>query len=941
MTRPILPRNNWFDGQEISETDMDVEQSAWHGSLANNTDFLAGSGIEQEFAVQRILFDSNDVPASVSTLIDNENFDGDPIYPTDVFGQTVYEQPSDSSEGNQLEVKLSGAALDGAPTTRVYLFGQIFGGTFVHEVLTFEQNESQFTKHYFTNIIALMTQDFKGNQNTIIDGTASQNHGGRLQIYEALPMTLARDTIMVEQAQEPSMDYVDFKPATPSKTLDILLDEIAATETLDADDLNINVTATTTRTLPPNDSTGLIIGQKFKATTNNIQKITILLSVSENTLALPGEEFDWSGDLVMGIRPLQTTTQCPTDTIPNTSIEFDPELSPIAEISFDQEEMAELGISLNNSPQKVDFIFTQSLLANPNVAPVIEPDKYYIITIRRTGDISTGTIVLQEASNTNADPDETDEMRMSVFSQNIWTDVPESDLWFQIHTDAVRITDGTAFDGGIQITSPKTKTNSATGLDEPYIEGKHSLLDVSQTATNYVIVQRSTDYSDSIPHPSTGNQVFTRIEDIPDVSVVSSSTLNTLIEAGNEPIIIGSVTDTNPVDNPSISGSTDFPGLVRANTFTIIQPTSDILLNNLIGSILVPNVNEPALKYRIIKTEVVTDAYGDVNGDTFIDLNDVSRATALDGYSKDLQSGSLPSLDQRNAIVAGTVSMEEIIRADVTNDGVINIFDPQAIQQNIALGTAFPAGSSITRVVLTVEDLTDPLNNTPNIVSADSSFNAVPFTSVAFRIDFVPLWNRYNISITDLRRFVPKTFTQIETSNLSSTPPSGGKNTRYIPGDILLGGDLLELDGTIYPIDLEVNTIVMDLPEGSTQGEVDVFSNFIKDQMYFYDGSLVQSGALEAGQVKVSAALQSFVKDSDGYDFQSVDGYSAIETTVAVLYTQESGILRIRANNVRNITTRPELRTRIILTVYLKKAGFKNAEVEVTSSALQELLTPV
>ena len=83
MARQILPRNNFYDGQNVDETDLDVDQAAWHGSLANNTDFLAGSGVEQEFAIQRLLFDSDDVPASIQTLIDTQNFDGEPIYPID------------------------------------------------------------------------------------------------------------------------------------------------------------------------------------------------------------------------------------------------------------------------------------------------------------------------------------------------------------------------------------------------------------------------------------------------------------------------------------------------------------------------------------------------------------------------------------------------------------------------------------------------------------------------------------------------------------------------------------------------------------------------------------------------------------------------------------------------------------------------------------------
>lgn len=943
MSRTILPRVNWYDGQNVDETDLDVEQTAWHDSLANNTDFLAGSGVEQEFAVQRILFDSNSVPASIQTLIDTANFDGEPLYEEDSFGNAIYKQPSDAVEGNQLEVTISGSSLNGAATVRVYIFGLIFGGKYVQEVLTFEDNDSILTRNYFTQVVALMTQDFLGNQNTIIDGVASRDVGGRLVIKEALSMTVARDTIMVAQDIEPNLNYVNFKPATLSKSLDVLLGEISDSQSLNVDDLDINTTASDIRTLPKNDSTGIIIGEKFQATTNNIQKVTLLLSVAENTLAIPGQEYDWSGDIVVGIRPLQTTTTCPTDIIPGTQIEFDPEPAPIAEVSFDQSQLAEIGISLDATPRAVDFVFTQSLLANPNLEPSITPGLYYMVTIRRSGNISVGNIVLQEAANTTRDTTIFDNMRMSVFSQNRWIDVPESDLWFKIHTDAVRITNGTAFDGGIQITSPKVKTNDSTGIDEPYIEGHHSLIDVSQNAENYIIVQRAQSFSDPEIHPSTGNPIFSRIEDVPSISVVSQDTLTTLIDAGTEPIVLGSVYDYNPVDNPVITGTTEFPGLVTSNTFTIISPTSDILVNNLVGSILVPNVNEIDLKYRIIKAEIYDDAYGDLNGDGAIDLNDVARAQLLDGYSNSLDGGTIPSVSQRNAILAGTVSMIEILRGDVTGDGIISIFDPQYIQQNIALGTAFPAGDTFKRVVLTVESLTNPLTTDVDMAGNDSVFNAVPFTSVEFRIDFVPLWKSSNIILTDLRRFVPKTFTVFTSEDITDETPSGGVNTTFVPGDILLQGDLLNLDGSVYAIDFEVNTIVIDLPEGSTQGEVDIFNNFIKNQMKFSDGTLVPLSALANNQVKVSTAIESIAKDTDadGYDFQSIDGYSAIKETISILYTQSSGLLRIRANNIRNISTRPELRTKIILTVYLKKAGFQNTEMSITPTDLTDLLTSI
>lgn len=935
----ILPRNNFFDGMEITETDMDVEQKAWHDSVANSIGFLAGSGVEQEFSTQRVLFDTDDVPASIESLMDTLNFDGEPVYSTDSFGLTVFEQPSDNIEGVQLEVEVSGSSLLGVYNMKVYIYGIIYGNVFVHEVLTFEKNESQVTRNYFTDIVAIMTQDYMGNQNTIVTGTACRQSGGRIRILESTPMCIVRDPIMAEQVSEPNMDYVNFKPAIMSKTLDVILKEIADSESLNVDDLSINVTSTSNRELPLNVN-GLIIGQKFRATTDNIQKVSILLSVKENTLAIPGREYYWSGDIVVGIRKLQTTTSCAIDAIPNTMIEFDPAPSEIVEASFSQEELEERGVVLDGSPKVVDFVFTQLSIANPAVTPIIEIGAYYILTIRRSGNISTGTIVMEESANTNASPDEQDPMRMSIFSNGKWVDIPESDLWFRIYTNAIRITNGAAFDDGVLVVSPKVKLDPTTGVNVPYIEGKHPLIDVSQNSENYVIVQKASNFTTPIPHPSTGNQIFTRIEDAPDIAIVSETTIKALIDSGNDTIVLGSARDTNPVDNPPITGYTQFPGLVRPTTITIINPDSDITLNNLVRSVITPNTNKPNLRYRIVKQELFQDAYGDVGADGKIDLSDIARAQALDGYSSDLEHGTVLSAAQQAAIIYGTVNIEEIIRADVTGNGYVDIYDSQAIQQNILLGTGFDAGSTFNRVVLTVEDLLNPLTVAPDMIAADSTFNSVPFTDIEYEISFTPSWSPENIVITDMRRFVSKTFTSITSDDIDNKV--GGSNTSFVPGNILLGGEILDTDGTPYSVDLEISTIVLNIPEGSTQGEIDIFNNFIRNNMKFGDGTYVSGTAIEDNQVRVTASIQSFVKDTDGYDFASNDGYAAIDETIAILYTQTSGVLRIRAANIRNIITRPELSTKIVLTVYLKKAGFRNVgEENVNVSVVQELLVPV
>ena len=938
MSTQEIKRVNFFDGQNLTEEDMDTEQSAWSTTAANNTDTVVGSGVKKEFTTQRVLFDLSDAPSTITALLTGIIFDGEPIYQTDSFGSAVFIQPSDNVGGNQLEVEISGASLTGAPKLKVFLFGLTIDGLFTQEVLEFDNNGSKITRTYFTSLIAFMTQDFRGNGNTVVDGVACRNVGGNLRILESLPLTVTTDHIMAEQAKIPNMDYNNFKPAAPAKTLDILLAEIADADDQDEDDLEINVSSTTTRQLPK-DTVGLIIGEKFKATTNNIQKVSILLSIEEDSTAASGHEFDWSGDIVVGIRALQKTVSCPLDTVPNTSIEFDPEPSVLAEVAFDQDELADLGIVLTNETQIVDFVFTQSLLANPNVEPSLVPGSYYILTVTRSGDISQGNIILEEAANTNSDPGEVDEMRMSVFSSNEWTDIEDSDMWFKIYTSAVRITNGTAFDGGYSITSPKTNTNATTGLEESYINGNYSLLDVSSTADNYVILQRENKFSDAVSHPSTGNSVYSRIQDYPSVSIVDEDTLADLVAAGNETVILGSVTDNNPVETDSITGNTEFAGLAGTTTFTIIQPSSDITSGNLVGAILTPNTAKNTLRYRIVKVDVYTDAYGDINNDGEIDALDVTEAQNLDGYALDLTSGTVPSATQLAALEAGVFTMDELIRADVNNDGIINILDAQHIQQFISLGTAFSAGSTFTRAVLTVEDLTDPLNTTPDILGSDSDFNNVPFTAIPYSIDFVYLWTPENLVITDLRRYIPQTFTDLEETDITGTTKSGGTNSFYIPGNLILGGDILDESEESYNFDFEVNTITIDLPEGPIAGEFNLFSNYIKSTMKFYDGTTVGASALTDNQVKVTVAIQSITKDLDGYDCPALDSSLAIDESIGVLYVPTSGLLRIRSDNLRHVSTRAELRTKLIITVYLKKAGFQNTDISIDESTFTGLLS--
>src|SRR5690606_5758525 len=101
-------------------------------------------------------------------------------------------------------------------------------------------------------------------------------------------------------------------------------------------------------------------------------------------------------DLVLGIHEISGTTRCPTDAVPDDLIEFDPDLNPILEVSFGQDDLEALGYKLTDEPQVVSFNFAGTLIADPNIDPSIEKGKYYAFILSRRGDNRTGTILLEK-----------------------------------------------------------------------------------------------------------------------------------------------------------------------------------------------------------------------------------------------------------------------------------------------------------------------------------------------------------------------------------------------------------------------------------------------------------------------------------------------------------------------------------------------------------------
>jgi hypothetical protein len=157
--------------------------------------------------------------------------------------------------------------------------------------------------------------------------------------------------------------------------------------------------------------------QKFIATTNNIQKATLLLSVENN--ATP-TNLTWDGDLVVSIYPLQSSIECPSDIAPNLAIDFSPYNIPIAQVSMNYDQLLTSGVQLNTVPQPVDFVFSNSSMAAGNV---IVAGNYYALTIKRSGSTQYSDILIATGSN------RIDNSRVTLFTTagNLWVDIPEEE----------------------------------------------------------------------------------------------------------------------------------------------------------------------------------------------------------------------------------------------------------------------------------------------------------------------------------------------------------------------------------------------------------------------------------------------------------------------------------------------------------------------------------
>lgn len=608
------PKPVWYDSQQVDETDLNTQQTAdatIESSILNNH---IGTGVLPETLVPHILFDSS-IPAGF--------LDGLAIQPQ--------AQPSDNNLGNQLAISLTGSDASVYRNVKVGIIGLDFQSNLQYETFVFKTNEIQVSNHHFTKILVLLFNDIKGNP------TISFNLGGKLIISEAHPMQLSRDSIMLAQDVEPNLFFRDFfiDPSLGPISLQTMLQ--AAMPTYNVSNLDIMTQPLDNLVLSSGDVTTQI-GQKFQTVTNNIQKITFLLSV-RNLVSGQQNNLVWNGDLIVSIYPLQTTINCPSDLAPGLPINFSPSNIPVAQISFNYGSLQASGVVLDSIPQPVDFIFSNTPAA---VGNLIQNGSYYCVAIKRAGNANQCDILISEGgddlSNSNA----------ATFTGDLWVDLPDNDLWFRIWTDASKVADGQAYDTGNGVTIPKTTTNPTSQATIDYTFGPQQFVgnDTFRAVLTAVNVE-----SAPVPDARTGEPVDSRQQLEPQVTLMGTIEITNL-ENTTEPLILGTISDKNiktfntsnvvinsKLYSATMANNTMLIRIVDDPTDTVRFDTSvsglatDLLNGNLVGARIAPDGTNPSITYRVATARLCSMIVGDVDGNGIIDENDLDLLNSYLGYN--------------------------------------------------------------------------------------------------------------------------------------------------------------------------------------------------------------------------------------------------------------------------------------------------------------------
>ena len=957
---------NYYDGQQITYDELTDDQSRHISSDAANVANLSGSGIVKRDPIPNILFNSDDLNSAQQTMLDGYMFDGQNVYTGSSLNSV-----SDSVEGVQLAIELTNVPLKGKATTKVVIIGDNYNNELIHDDLVFNDNGLKITQGRYKSIRAIIFNDFAGNNNGSYSHALDDDGSfvGGCIIREAGDYEVSADSVIISQKQEPSLFWSEFKTYASYITVNYLLTDAVGSDK-SVDDLDIGIYSVSQRSLTASDVTTRI-GQKFLLTGNNIQKVSILLSVDYDDTAASGHEYDWSGDVILNIHALQTSVSCIADVSPDNAIDFDPNPSLVGQFVLNSEDLENQGVILDGYAQQVDFVLTGSKLSDPVRSGLVDGN-YYVITIGRSGDADTGTLLLEESTN------RIENGYMVVYDGSSWVNVTESDMWFSIEGDFIKVSDGILYEDGVGLEILKIKEDE-TNTQVPYIEGDIPFYTSAYDGYNYVLVESSEEFSDQEQDQRTGNFVYSRVTPVPEVSLISETNFTTLITVDSNPAVLAKVRDHNPRGNPSFtSGNSSYIGLIKNDEVNIISPGADLLSFNWEGSIIYPNAASQN-KYRVTAVNTYNDQFGDVNGDGDINSDDVdiisNWLSKWGGSLTPVNRMQLADAYVQQLVADGYLDTLEFLRADVNGDGYVDAADQSLISSYISGAVAtFSGGSTFSRMNIQVENLTDPLTTSVTMWANDSNLISVPYSTLGWTIKYFPTWNPESLLVIDTRGFITTSFVD----DATITAPSGNSNL-YSPGDIFIDGQLKRTNGNYYPVDFEMNHLSLEMPYSDSYGDrldldgytngILLFDSFVAessdgktaagfDAMKYSDGTFVQIGDFSDGKVKITASLQSvmsnqvidqdwvtaffnYVGNMSPANFDILVAATLTSVNFGLYYDPTTSLLQIRMDSVTQDGYGNSIKSddvRILITVFLKKAGFENETREITGAQMKTLL---
>lgn len=689
MSDKILKSNpkktNFFDGQRVSEADLDDNQKYFEDIISSSNLDFHSSGVLKKNVAQRVLLDTRSPSSSNPSKgdLNTRTFDGIPI--------KMNLQPKNKEYGSRLEVELLNSGARGREyEARVLLIGLVFDpqfadGILTYEVLSYDQNKVLLTSNHFLEVKCIILNNISYGSGTTDSGifVNSKNLGGDIIIRECDSAMVFAKSVSISNSFSPNFD-LSIMYGKNGLSNDI---SSGIYPTNSIDELFINYSMGS-HTFDANGDIGVSFGQKFVSSSNNLQKVELLMSVDEDAT----NGVNWDGDLVFSLYELEASS----DLRSSNPLDGSPKLIPIAEVSLDQQDMLYAGYKLESYPLKIEIDFSSSKVSDPKSGAILKGFGYAII-VSRSGSNNYGNINIHSGENDilakknlgmKVSIKESYELQRHEFVEfdpnyAAYISNEEKSLWFKVHSLQFEVTSGVIYDkGGRVLSIPDLQQY----VGETTIPFKMDPIDLaSKNSKNFICVSSSDKFGKPDVHPRTGNFVYTRIENFPKITVFEE--LDPIFDK-EKFVILGSIKDSSPKSSEVLNISIDMPCFADRDFIYILNPSNQILSDNLIGRKI--SLDKAYLsEYIINKVERYNLKYGDIDNSGSYSSSDLQ--TILD-----LAGNSITSVETQRAILGGSIDIVDFIKSDLNGDGIIDGTDIELMETAIDGSVTFPVGKNFT-----------------------------------------------------------------------------------------------------------------------------------------------------------------------------------------------------------------------------------------------------